>query len=216
MLGALEWRRRTGEGQFIDYAQLEGAAQLLAPEILEAASNGTELTCQGNDDPRMAPHGVYPVIGTDQWVAIACETDEQWRVLARLIQRGDLGHLSQEERLGRRRVLDTLLAEWTKVRTGEDVEEELQSAGVPAHRVLDAAGAVRDAQFLHRDHYAKVPHPVHGTSWAERSAIRLSRTPGSPKWAGPTLGQHLQQILVDILGYDDERISELITAGALE
>ena len=216
VLGALEWRRRTGEGQFIDYAQLEGAAQLLAPEILDAASNGTELTCQGNDDPRMAPHGVYPVIGTDQWVAIACETDEQWRVLARLLHRGDLAHLLQEERCGRRRVLDALLTEWTKVRTGEDVEAELQSAGVPAHRVLDAAGAVRDAQFLHRDHYAKVPHPIHGTSWAERSAIRLSRTPGAPRWAGPTLGQHLQQILVDILGYDDARIAELITAGALE
>ena len=93
---------------------------------------------------------------------------------------------------------------------------KLQSRSVPAHRVLYAPEVVKDPQLAHRNHFAKVPHPIHGTSWAERSSIQLSRTPGSPKWAGPTIGQHLNEILVDILQYDDKRIAELITSGALE
>jgi len=216
LLGALEWRRRTGEGQYLDFAQLEGAVQLLVPEVLDAGVNGRVITARGNEDPWMAPHGVYPVVGTDQWIAIACETDEQWRALAQLLERGDLVGLSAQQRRQRRENLDAVLSEWTQGRQGEEVEAVLQSLGVPAHRVLYAPDVVRDAQLEHRGHFAEVPHPIHGKSWAERSSIRLSRTPGFPRWAGPTIGQHLHEILSDMLGYDDERIAELISDGVLE
>ena len=203
LLGALEWRRHTGAGQYLDFAQLEGAAQLVAPEILDAAVNARATTARGNEDPWMAPHGVYQVTGTDQWVAIACETDEQWRALAGLLGRGELADLGSEQRRQRRDELDTVLIEWTRERRGEDVEAALQARGVPAHRVLYAPDVVRDPQLEHRDHFAKVPHPIHGSTWAERSSIRLSRTPGFPQWAGPTIGQHLHEVLSDVLGYDD-------------
>ena len=216
LLGALEWRRRTGEGQHLDFAQMEGAAQLIAPEILDATVNGRGATRHGNVDPWMAPHGVYPVVGADQWIAIACENDEHWRALAQVLDRSDLAELSSNQRCERQPELDTLITAWTEARTGEEIESELQSRSVPAHRVLYAPEVVKDPQLAHRNHFAKVPHPIHGTSWAERSSIQLSRTPGSPKWAGPTIGQHLNEILVDILQYDDKRIAELITSGALE
>lgn len=216
LLAALEWRRRTGKGQYLDFAQLEGAAQLIAPEILEAAVNGSEIPRCGNEDPCMAPHGVYPVDGEDQWIAIACENDDQWRALAELMSCEDLSELSAERRLVRKYQLDEVITSWTKSRDGLAVETELQARGVPAHRVCYAPEVVEDPQLKFRDHFAEVPHPIHGTSWAERSSIQLSRTPGSPKWAGPTFGQHLHEVLNDVLGYDDESVAELIAAGALE
>ena len=216
LLGALEWRRRTGEGQYLDYSQIEGAAQLIAPAILDDAVNDRTASRHGNEDPWMTPHGVYPVIGEDQWVAIACETEHHWRVLAQVLGRSDLAHLSREQRRERRAELEALTAGWTKVRKGEDVEAELQARSVPVHRVLFAPELIEDPQLRHRNHFIEVPHPIHGTSWAEGSSIQLSRTPGSPKWAGPTFGQHLHEVLVDILHYDDDRTTELIAAGALE
>ncbi len=112
--------------------------------------------------------------------------------------------------------LKALTAAWTEVRKGEDVEAELQARRVPVHRVLYAPELIDDPQLRHRNHFIEVPHPIHGTSWAEGSSIQLSRTPGSPKWAGPTFGQHLHEVLADILHYDDDRITELIAAGTLE
>jgi benzylsuccinate CoA-transferase BbsF subunit len=216
LLGALEWRRRTGEGQYLDFSQLEGAAQLIAPEILEASVNDRVEGLRGNDDLWMAPHGVYPVLGADAWVAIACQNDEQWRALASVMGRSDLADWNTDQRLERRAELDAAVASWTERCKGEDVEDRLQSLGVPAHRVAYAGDVVGDPQLAHRDHFVQVPHPTHGKTWVERSAIQLSRTPGTPRWAGPTFGQHLSEVVTEILGYDDERISELITAGALE
>ncbi len=216
LLSALEWRRRTGEGQYLDYSQTEGAAQLIAPAILDDTVNGRTASRHGNEDPWMTPHGVYPVLGEDQWVAIACETDNHWRVFAEALDRSDLADLSPDRRRERRVELDALISAWTERRKGEDVEAELQAQGVPVHRVLYAPEVVRDPQLRHRGHFIEVPHPIHGSSWAEGSSIQLSRTPGSPKWAGPTFGQHLHEVLADILRYDDDRIAELIAAGALE
>ena len=216
LLGALEWRRRNGEGQYLDYSQMEGAAQLIAPAILDDAVNERTASRHGNEDAWMSPHGVYPVVGKDQWVAIACETDRQWRVLAELLGRSDLAGLSLDQRRGRRPELDALIAAWTKGRRGQAVEAELQARSVPVHRVLYAPELVEDAQLKHRNHFIAVPHPIHGTSWVEGSSIQLSRTPGAPKWAGPTFGQHLHEVLADILRYDDDRITELIASGALE
>ncbi|MEQ8263964.1 CoA transferase [Pseudohaliea sp.] len=215
LMGALERRRRTGEGQYLDFAQLEGAVQLIAPELLDASANNVEPELRGNQDPTMAPHGVYPVVGDDQWVAIACETDAHWAMLAKALGRDDLSGLGVDARLARRAELDEVIASWSGEREGEAVESELQALSVPAHRVQYAGDVVADPQLKHREHFTQVPHPLHGKTWAERSPIRLSRTPGSPKWAGPTFGEHMQQVL-ELLGYDDERTAELVAAGALE
>jgi crotonobetainyl-CoA:carnitine CoA-transferase CaiB-like acyl-CoA transferase len=57
---------------------------------------------------------------------------------------------------------------------------------------------------------------VHGTTWAEQFAFRLSRTPGGPTRAGPTWGEHTDVVLREFLGYHDDRIAALAIAGALE
>lgn len=91
LLAALEHRDRTGEGQYIDFSQAEACIHFLAPAMLDYSINGREFERLGDRDPQFAPHAVYPAAGEDRWVAVACETDEQWRALASAIGRSDLG-----------------------------------------------------------------------------------------------------------------------------
>ena len=85
LLAALDHRRRTGQGQFIDQAQMESALHFLAPELLDVQVSGVCARRAGNDHPSHVPHDAYPCAGVDQWCAIAVETDEQWRALRNVL-----------------------------------------------------------------------------------------------------------------------------------
>src|SRR6185436_14993014 len=78
LLAALDHRRRTGEGQYLDFSQAESSLLGLAPALLDYEVNRRIATANGNDDADFAPHGVYPAAGDDAWVAIAVTGDEQW------------------------------------------------------------------------------------------------------------------------------------------
>ena len=81
LMAALDHQRRTGQGQHIDAAQLEMALHFLTPELLDFHVNRRVATRNGNRAPDMAPHGVYPCAGDDQWCAIAVVDDIHWRAL---------------------------------------------------------------------------------------------------------------------------------------
>ncbi|MCP4226885.1 MAG: CoA transferase, partial [Actinomycetia bacterium] len=102
ILAALDHQRRTGEGQYLDFSQMEAATHFLTPALLERQTKGTKLTRVGNLDPELCPHAVYPAEGDDRWIAIVCETDEQWQALAGEMRRSDLSGLSGAERLDQR------------------------------------------------------------------------------------------------------------------
>ncbi len=98
VLAALDHRRRTGHGQYLDFAQAEATAHFLTPALLDEAVNHHGPVNQGNSDPNMAPHGVYPCAGDDRWVAIACRDDRDWEALANLLGRTDLAPLGLSAR----------------------------------------------------------------------------------------------------------------------
>jgi crotonobetainyl-CoA:carnitine CoA-transferase CaiB-like acyl-CoA transferase len=213
VLAALEHRDRTGEGQYIDLSQAEASLQLLTPAVLDHTVNGRVLERIGNDDPLLAPHGVYPAQGDDQWVAVAVEDDDQWRALCGELGRPDLADLPVGERRTRRRHLDELVTAWTADRSAGEAEAKLQAAGVAAHQVQGSAEAYADPQLHHRGHFLQVPHGAMGTTWVEGSRLRLSRTPALIDRGAPTLGEHSWEVLTGILGYDDDRAAELAVAG---
>jgi crotonobetainyl-CoA:carnitine CoA-transferase CaiB-like acyl-CoA transferase len=215
LLAAIDHRRRTGEGQYIDFSQAEGALHFLAPMLLDFEVNGRLPERIGNDDPGMAPHGVYAARGDDRWVAVACETDEQWRGLADVIGRADLASLPLAERLARRRELDAVVTAWTCQRDEQDVERELQAHRIPAHRVQNSPECHADPQLAALGHFVTTEHAQLGPVELEGPRVRLSATPGVVGPA-PTLGQHVMTVLEDILGYDQERVTELLISGALE
>jgi benzylsuccinate CoA-transferase BbsF subunit len=168
-----------------------------------------------------APHGVYPVAGEDQWVAIAATTQEQWERLAKA-----MGHPEWLDdgrfrdvgaRLANEEALNSHIAQWTRERDAGDVESTLQSAGVPVHRVASSADAFADPGIEARGHLVTVEHPELGPVPIEAPRFILSATPaGTPAWPGPVYGQHNDEVLRGILGMGDEEIVELIASGALE
>ncbi len=216
VLAALDHRRRTGQGQYLDFAQAEAAVHFLTPAVLDYAVNGRTVNRQGNADPEMAPHGVYPCLGDDAWVAVACPDDGHWRTLAALLGRPDIGALGAEERHARRDELDALVEAWTATRTPGYVQDTLVAAGVPAHAVQNSGECAADPQLAHQGHFVTVDHAEHGTVVVEGSRTTLSATPAVVQGSPPVLGQHTVDVLTEVLGYSDDRLGELFAAGALD
>ncbi len=219
ILAALDHRRRTGEGQWIDLSQAEASLHFLAPAVLDYAVNGRMETRTGNRDPDAAPHGVYPTAGEDRWVALAVRSDDQWLTLCQAMQRPDLGADQRFATCAGRQQwqdhLDAEIAEWTAARDGHEIEALLQGMGIPASVVQDSADLSRDPQLEHREHFVRVAHPTHGHTTVENSRFKLSRTPARIVDGAPTLGRDNQYVLESILGYDEGRIADLAASGVL-
>lgn len=216
ILSALEHRRRTGLGQHIDVAQCEASLHFLTPALLHAQVNGETWPRAGNDDPLLYPHAVHPSAGDDRWVALACETEGQWRSLCDLLGRDDLAALELAQRRLRRSEVDAAIDAWTAARSADVAQETLQRAGIPAHQVQNTVECFEDPQLQHRSHFREVPHASQGTTWVEGPHFTLSRTPARVESGGPLLGEHTYELLTSVLGYDDDRVAELAVAGALE
>jgi benzylsuccinate CoA-transferase BbsF subunit len=231
ILAALDYRRRTGRGQYIDQSQAEASIHFLTPAILDYSANGREQSRVGNADPHFAPHGVYPAAArdageareaenaTDRWVSIVCRSDAEWRSLCDEMGRADLAsdprHATAAGRLARREALDREIAAWTAALEPLDVERRLQARGVPAHLVQSSRDCFEDPQLRHRGHFVELEHPIYGTTIVEGPRVALSRTPGEAKRAAPTLGRDNDYVLRTLLGYDEARVSELAVAGVM-
>ena len=216
LLAAVEHRRQTGEGQYFDFSQMEAATHFLTPALLDYQRTGEMVTRMGNRDLELCPHSVYPTSGEDSWIAIACETDDQWHSLAVEMRRPDLADLTRAERRTREDELDELIGAWTAAQIGSGLQIRLQAHGVPAHEVQNSGECFTDPQLVHRNHFQWAPHPEARSVAIDAMPYTLSRSDGGFDWAGPTYGQHTMEVLMDILGYDGDRIAELAMAEALE
>jgi len=219
ILAALDYRRRCGVGQYIDFAQGEAAMNFLCSAILDYTVNGHVLGRQGNASADHAPHGVYPVRGDDRWVAIVATDDGQWHRLCRAIGAPlaeDARFATLVSRIEQREALDAAIGAWTGIRDVDDVEQRLQAEGVPVHRVMTSTDAFADAQLREREHIVMVEHAELGPVPIENSRMRFSATPACVKAPGPTFGQHNQQVLTEILGLGEEEFIELLAEGVLE
>jgi benzylsuccinate CoA-transferase BbsF subunit len=219
ILAALDHRRRTGEGQHIDLAQGEAAIHFLAPAMRDYTVNGRVEHACGNDDADAAPHGVYPAAGSDRWVAIAARDDAAFATLAGVMEQpalaSDPRFASAGARRAHRDALDVIVTAWTSARDPFEIESALQQAGVAASVCATSADLLADPQLAHREHFRELSHPAYGTTPVEGSRFRLSRTPADVSGPAPTLGRDNQWILETILGYSEDRITELVVAGAL-
>ncbi|MBI4200572.1 MAG: CoA transferase [Chloroflexi bacterium] len=217
ILAALEHRRRTGRGQYLDQSQVESGIHFIAPLVMDWTSNGRVATRTGSRNPAAAPHGVYRCAGDDRWLAIGVFTDEQWRRLCRV---EGIPEALKGERfgtlLGRKRhedELDALLGGWTRQRTAEQVEAWLQAQGVPAAIVADSRDTRRDPQLNARGFFRRFNHKVIGEHTYRGPAFRLSRTPDR-QFAGPALGEHSVAVC-KMIGMSEEEIAGALSEGAL-
>jgi crotonobetainyl-CoA:carnitine CoA-transferase CaiB-like acyl-CoA transferase len=219
LLAALDHRRRTGEGCLIDASQAEAGIAFLAPQIAEFGIDGKSAVALGNRDPAYAPHGVFPAAGTNSWVAIVTRDDAEWRRLAAHIGGATLVQDTRFSTLTQRKTheqtLEKLLGAWTGSRAAADIEQQLQSLGVPAHVVVGSEEFVQDPQLLARGHLVRMAHPLMGETVFENSRYLMSDTPACFERTAPTFGRDNDYVLQTLLGYDAARIAHLRESGAL-
>lgn len=221
ILAALHHRDRTGEGQWIDMSTVEAGTSLAGPGILDATVNGRPLRRPGAPDsnrhPEMAPHGIYPADGDDQWVAVACRDDDDWAALAGLVDEPWTSADAWSTSAGRRAAvdeLDRLVSAWTRRSDKFDLQRRLLAAGVPAAAVqLPAERIDGDPSTAAWGLWPESRHPEIGTVRVDGLPVHLSATDWCIDAGAPLLGQHNHHVFRDLLGLGHDEIRELEEAG---
>ena len=242
VLAALRYRARTGRGQQIELAQVESTVSALGPFLIDAAANGRVPERHGNRVASAAPHGAFPCrprpqqgnlparpaaasggaapVEEDRWLAIAVATDEQWEGLKDIMGRPAW---AEEERfrtlLGRKANEDELeegVAVWTRTMVAEEAMRLLQAKGVPAGVVQTAEDMLdHDENIRARGYYVYLDHAEAGRTAYDGPQFRLSESPARLRGPAPLLGEHNDFVLRELVGYDDERITELLIEGVV-
>lgn len=214
LAAALDRKRRTGEGCFIDLAQLEAALHFLGPEILDCQVNGRTMTRIGNRDRFRAPQGCYPCAGEDAWLAVAVETDEQWHALRQVVG-CTLNCPTNADRLAAHDAIDAALAAWTRTREAPSAMRELQAAGVPAGVVQRSSDLLADPQYAHRGFYRYLEHGEMGRIPYAGHQYRISGYDNGPRGPAPMLGEHSFEVLSELLGLSEDELSAAFASGAI-
>lgn len=219
-IAALDYRRRTGKGQFIDLAQTEVAANLVGEYYLDYLINKRVPQPQGNRCRYAAPNGCYPCKGEDEWVAISVFNYEEWQSFIGAIGSPawatDPKFADVQGRLRNVGELDKLVGEWTVTRSAREVMETLQSAGVAAGELQRAPESLTDPQIKWDNAIIELDHPVVGKRLYPNVVFRMSGTPPRPSTPPPLLGQHTDEICRELLKMSPEEIKRLKEEGVLE
>ena len=220
IMTALEARRRSGEGSWVDVSQFNTTVAALGPYLLDEQLTGTVVERNGNRTPWFAPQGVYPCRGDDRWVAVSVTDDEAWAALAAIVDPdGGLGAdpalAAVEGRTAAHDRLDAVIGRWSESRSAEQAATELQAAGIAAYPVNDSEAMLLDAQLRDYGWYQVLPsfRFPEGDLFSG-CALRLSDTPGHWDWAAPTMAEHTEERLATAGGLSEAEIAGLIDEGA--
>ena len=212
VLAALVGRQRDGKGRFIDMSQTETAAAILVEPLMEAQIRNEDPPPTGATHPDLAPHGHYPCIGEDQWVALAAIDDAMWIRLAAEIGGPELAEderfSTAARRLGRRAEIDDLLSRWTCERTREVIVTRMAAIDVAAVPVF----SVDEAQGMFGGYLENVAHPITGEEDLTMVPWIFRDTPRSISRPAPLVGEHTEEILRDVVGYDEEETKRYLEA----
>ena len=225
VLLAIIHRQRTGEGQWVDLAGTEAALTLHGPALLDWTVNRRPTRRPGHPDsnrnlwPPMAPHGVYPSAGDDDWVAIACRNQGEWEALINLIDEGwcaDPAFADLDGRLAAQDALDEHLGRWTAERTKFEVQDALREVRVPAAAVLKPQERIDlDPSTGEFGLWQWVTHPEIGEVRVEGHPVHFSKTDWTIERAAPCLGEHTEEVLGRLLGLSPQEVADLHEEGAI-
>jgi crotonobetainyl-CoA:carnitine CoA-transferase CaiB-like acyl-CoA transferase len=203
LIAALEHRRRTGDGQLIEIAQIEVAACVAAEPVIEYSMNGVVRPREGNRC-RGQMQGVYPTAVDEDWVALCVRDDADWARLVHAMGRPEL-----LERIVVHDEFDTIVTDWTRARTSEEVVNVLSAQSIPVEEVLTPDRMYDIAHLDARGYYEEIGHPVTGPRRYPGWPLRMTPGPNRHhRFAPPTLGQHNEEILRG-LGVTDDELEEL-------
>ncbi len=219
LMGAIEHRRRTGQGQHLDISQFEAAVHFMAPVLIDYMAGGELVRPHGNRSDRYGPHGAYRCAdagGEEQWVSIAVEDDEQWGSLLQVLGQpaGDPRFTTIIARIEGAEELDEYVQGLVRERDGRTVVESLQAAGVAAYPVQSCLDLHTDENLLSFGYWQWLEQRDAGFMPYDGLSYRLDRT-GSQQTAAPSLGADNEEILGGMLGLSTAEIARLHEAGVV-
>lgn len=214
---ALYHRQRTGQGQYIDLSMQEANATFVGDAWLEYALTGKIRGRMGNRHPTFAPHGIYPCMGDDQWIALAVEDELQWQRLCDIAEghawRDDVRFSGMASRKQHEDILDLILAEWTQRQSKHELAGRLAAAGLFAAPVLDGLEVAADCGLMARGHLVRVAHPETGGQIQSGVPVRMSMTPPAVSCPAPLLGEHSFAVFERLLGMTRDTYETLLALG---
>lgn len=226
LLAALEHRRTTGEGRLVECPMVLGALNVAAEQVIEHSTSGVRLDRMGNRGLAAAPQNMYRAadhdddLGQQRFVAIAVESDEQWRALYKALDEPgwttDDRLANAEGRQAAHDEIDAHLESWCGGRAADEAVDRLVSCGVPASVVVHPSAQMQWEHLHQRGFFETVDHPVHGESLHVTYPFRLPGMTGPMhRMPPPLLGQHNRAVFEGLLGLSPARVDALEEAGVI-
>ncbi|MFB9269285.1 CaiB/BaiF CoA transferase family protein [Bradyrhizobium erythrophlei] len=219
VLTALIHARLTGQGQFIDLAQIECMMPFAAPWIVAHSIDGKTPVKYGNRHPDFVPHGCFRCAGEDNWIVVAVSGDAMWPKLARLLGREDWATDAKlKSAAGRRAIeaeIEAAITAWTSARDPDAAMALLQAAGVASGVARLPIDLLKDPQLHARGFIQEVDRAFIGRHPQPSMPFREGTAPFAIRRAPPTLGEHNREILGGQLGLSDAEIDALARDGII-
>lgn len=209
VLAALLHRERSGEGQYIDVALLDVQVAMLANMNTNFLVSGQPPKRWGNAHPNIVPYQAFRA--ADQWIVVAVGNDEQYRRFCELAGRSELHRderfARNSDRVRNRETLVPLIAELIAEHPAAWWLEALERAGVPCGPINDLRQVFDNEQVRARGLRIDIEREDAGAVPLVGSPLKMSATPPSYRLPPPRLGEHTEQVLRELLGYDDDAIA---------
>jgi crotonobetainyl-CoA:carnitine CoA-transferase CaiB-like acyl-CoA transferase len=214
-------QKSTGEGQHIDLSAVEALLPLVAPSIIEQSATGMTGPRIGNRHPVYVPNGCFPCIGEDQWITLAVRSDDEWQALCEIMHRPDLaadpalataeGRRAEEDRI------EVAIRHWTSTVRPDLAMVTLQAAGIPAGVARLPMDLPGDPHLMKVGHWQSVDRPFMGPHLLPSVAYREgdAELPYAIERLAPTLGQHNEEVLGQLLGLSGSEIEKLRHDGVI-
>jgi len=216
IVSALFARERTGEGQAIDTALLDAQTTWLSNLASNFLAAGQPSQKLGNAHPSIVPYQPFPT--ADDWIVVAVGSERLWGNFLDVI---DLPELATDERfatnsdrLTHRDALISMLVTQFKSRRSEEWLRRLESAGIPAGPILSPEASLTHEHLLARGMVVELQHPALGAIKMLGSPINLNHTPVTYRRPAPMLGEHNQEVLME-LGYSEQEFETFRKDGVI-
>jgi len=210
ILAALHERSRSGLGQLVDVAMLDGQVAILENAISRFEVTGVVPKPIGNRHPSIVPFEPFDTL-TDP-IMVAAGNDKLFESLCELLElncASDERFATNPARQANYAELRPLLAERFKTKTCVEWQKLFDQAGIPNGPINTVDKVVVNEQILARNMIVEVDHPVAGVTRIPGIPVKLSRTPGEIRFAAPLLGADTEALLSGVLGYSAEKIADL-------
>ncbi|KAG0244712.1 hypothetical protein BGX31_008601 [Mortierella sp. GBA43] len=211
IMAAIIARGRTGRGQHIDCSLLDSQVVTLANIASSYLVSGQEAKRWGTSHPSIVPYQVLP--SKDSHIMIGAGNDGQFKILCNVL---GLDHLCEDpdykankDRVRNRKALIGILTERLQTKDNEVWLKALEGRGIPFAPINNIAQTFAHPQVVARDMIQEIEHPKAGKIKLAGPAVKYSETKPSIRIPPPLLGQHTDEVLKDVLGYNDQRIQQL-------